>query len=180
MERIKFNLHLPRPSVIAGCINYCATRRLCPRMKTLFIHNKYVRESIICASTNICFLRTLRMLCIKHHNALWSKNSCSTDPSLIGKSSINAVTHRRDKVQRSYQYRREKRGGGECGDRYGDGDGRQTKRGRDWLRVQPIGNFALDPHSKHAKYHRRLCPAGLPRHWSSQINMRATRKYRAN
>lgn len=30
--------------------------------------------------------------------------------------------------------------------------------------VQPIGNFALDLLSKHAKYHRRLCPAGLPRH----------------
>ena len=46
--------------------------------------------------------------------------------------------------------------------------------------VQSIGNFALDPHSKHTKYHRRLCLAGLPRHWSSKINMRTTRKYRAN
>lgn len=31
-----------------------------------------------------------------------------------------------------------------------------------------------------AKYHRRLWPAGLPRHWSPKINMRTTRKYRTN
>lgn len=51
------------------------------------------------------------------------------------------------------------------------------KARRDWL-VRPNGNFALSIRSsKHAKYqHRCLCPADLPRHWSSKINMRTTQE----
>jgi hypothetical protein len=64
-----------------------------------------------------------------------------------------AVMHARDKVQRSPVSIPTAESDGVVGREVGRRVGSVAR---------PAGNFALDPLSKHAKYHRRLCPAAPP------------------